>query len=313
MKKTTLVIMAAGIGSRFGKGTKQLTPVGPSGELIIDYSIYDALKAGFDKVVFIIRREIAEEFKETIGDRISKIVEVEYAFQEADDLPAGFKKPDGRRKPWGTGHAVLCCKGIVDGPFAVINADDYYGKGAYKLIYDSLNQSDDSSFGKESICMVGFRLGNTLSENGGVTRGVCVVNKENRLERICETRNIEKCDKGAIVRSESGDVYLSADTPVSMNMWGFGPRFIELLSGGFVEFLSSLSQDEMTTAEFLLPSFIDGLIKEGRAEVKVVETNDRWFGVTFQEDKESVRGAFRKLVDAGEYSASLYEAMIRER
>ncbi len=312
MGNMTLVIMAAGIGSRFGKGTKQLTPVGPSGELIIDYSIHDALKAGFDKIVFIIRKDIYEEFREAIGDRISKLVDVEYVFQEQDDLPKGFKLPNGRQKPWGTCQAVLCCKAVLDGPFAVINADDYYGKNSYKLLYDGLSEVSKTFSDKQNICMIGFRLGNTLSENGGVTRGVCLSDKHNKLKGICETKNIEKYGKGGVVRTEDGDKFLSADTLVSMNMWGFTLGFISVLEEGFIEFLGGLDKDE-TTAEFLLPTFIDRLLKEERAEVRIIETFDRWFGITFQEDKEPVRKTFVDLVNKGEYRKRLYEDIIQGR
>ena len=305
MKNTTLVVMAAGIGSRFGKGTKQLTPVGPSGELIMDYSVYDAVKAGFNKVVFIIRRDILEEFKSAIGDRIEKLVDVEYVFQELDDLPEGFKKPEGRTKPWGTGQAVLSCRGVVDTPFAVINADDYYGVDTYKIMHDYIAGDVKADDGLQHICMAGFRLGNTLSENGGVTRGICIVDESNKLIGIKETKNIEKCGKGGVVRSESGDVIIDAATPVSMNMWGFSPEFIPMLEEGFVDFLSKMGENDIT-GEFLLPIYIDELLKEKKAEVQVLETSAEWFGVTFQEDKEPVRAAFRKLVDKGIYKEKLY-------
>lgn len=305
MKDTALVIMAAGIGSRFGKGTKQLTPVGPSGELIIDYSIHDAIRAGFNKVVFIIRRDILDEFRSAIGDRISKVIDTEYVFQELDDLPAGFKKPEGRIKPWGTGQAVLCCRGVVKTPFAVINADDYYGVDTYKIIHDYISKEHESRDGVQDICMAGFRLGNTLSDNGAVTRGICIVDAENRLMSIDETKNIEKCDKGGIVRSEAGDRIIDASTPVSMNMWGFSPDFIPLLETGFTEFLKDLPDGDIT-GEFLLPTYIDRLLKENRAEVRVLETPAEWFGVTYQEDREPVRQAFKELVAKGIYKEKLY-------
>ena len=301
---TTLVIMAAGIGSRFGKGTKQLTPVGPSGELIIDYSVHDAVAAGFNKVVFVIRKDILNEFREATGNKLEKLVDVEYVFQELDDLPAGYKKPVERTKPWGTGQAILCCKNAVKTPFVVINADDYYGVETYGLMHDYLEkQGTQDDAGK--ICMAGFRLGNTLSDNGGVTRGICIVDDDNNLLGIDETKGIEKCEKGGMVKTASGVKIVEADTPVSMNMWGFSPSFINLLDEGFKEFLDKT--DDNITGEFLLPIYIDELLKSKRASVKVIETSAKWFGVTFQEDKQYVQSAFKELVDKGVYSSNLYK------
>ena len=305
MKDTALVIMAAGIGSRFGKGTKQLTPVGPSGELIIDYSIHDALEAGFNKIVFIIRRDIYDEFRSAIGDRISRITDVEYVFQELTDLPEGFEKPEGRTKPWGTGQAVLCCRNVINTPFAVINADDYYGIETYRIIHDHLVNADEKEDGKMHICMAGFRLGNTLSDNGGVTRGICIVDENNDLIGIEETKNIEKSSKGGVVKTDSGERVIDPSTPVSMNMWGFSPDFITSLETGFTDFLSNVNEEKLT-AEFLLPIYIDRLLKEGKASVRVLETAAQWFGVTYQEDKEPVRQAFRELVDKGIYKEKLF-------
>ncbi len=301
---TTLVIMAAGIGSRFGKGTKQLTPVGPSGELIIDYSVHDAVAAGFNKVVFVIRKDILNEFREATGNKLEKLVDVEYVFQELDDLPAGYKKPAERTKPWGTGQAILCCKNAVKTPFVVINADDYYGVETYGLMHDYLEkQGTQDDAGK--ICMAGFRLGNTLSDNGGVTRGICIVDDDNNLLGIDETKGIEKCEKGGIVKTASGEKIIESNTPVSMNMWGFSPSFINLLDEGFKEFLDKT--DDNITGEFLLPIYIDELLKSKRASVKVIETAAKWFGVTFQEDKQYVQSAFKELVDKGVYSSNLYK------
>ena len=301
---TTLVIMAAGIGSRFGKGTKQLTPVGPSGELIIDYSVHDAVAAGFNKVIFVIRKDILNEFREATGNKLEKLVDVEYVFQELDDLPAGYKKPAERTKPWGTGQAILCCKNAVKTPFVVINADDYYGVETYGLMHDYLEkQGTQDDAGK--ICMAGFRLGNTLSDNGGVTRGICIVDDDNNLLGIDETKGIEKCEKGGMVKTASGVKIVEADTPVSMNMWGFSPSFINLLDEGFKEFLDKT--DDNITGEFLLPIYIDELLKSKRASVKVIETSAKWFGVTFQEDKQYVQSAFKELVDKGVYSSNLYK------
>ena len=245
MKKTALVIMAAGIGSRFGKGIKQLEPVGPNGEIIMDYSIHDALEAGFNKVVFIIRKDLEKDFKEVIGNRISKITEVEYAFQELDDLPAGFAKPEGRTKPWGTGQAVLACKGLVKEPFAVINADDYYGKDPFVKLHDYLVQEHDVDE-VMPISMAGFVLGNTLSDNGGVTRGVCVVDENGNLTGVNETKNIVKTAEGAGVEKEDGTVDpIDKNSLVSMNMWGLQPEFIDLLEKGFVEFLSAQKEGDV--------------------------------------------------------------------
>lgn len=304
MKKTTLVIMAAGIGSRFGKGKKQLTPVGPSGELIIDYSIHDALRAGFDKIVFIIRKDILDEFKETIGDRIAKKADVEYVFQEMDNLPAGYENPADRKKPWGTGQAVLCCKGVVTTPFAVINADDYYGVDTFKVIHDYIVEDHKTDHGALDICMAGFRLGNTLSEHGGVTRGVCAVDENGLLIEIDETKNIEKKGGDGVVRDGGSERIIPGDTPVSMNMWGFPSEFIPLLENGFEEFLKSIPAGD-TSSEFLLPMYVGELLDSGKAVVKVIDTPAKWFGVTYQEDKALVQASIQKLVDDGVYEANI--------
>ncbi len=305
MQDTSLVIMAAGIGSRFGKGNKQLTPVGPSGELIMDYSIHDALDAGFNKIVFILRKDIQDEFYDTIGKKVERIAPVEYVFQEMTDLPEGFECPAGRKKPWGTGQAVLCCEGVVDTPFVVINADDYYGREPYKLLHDRILKKSRSKKETAKICMAGFLLGNTLSENGGVTRGICVTDKKGNLKSIDETKNILKDGKNAVIKNEMGSVTMPGNVPVSMNMWGFDAGFIPLLREGFIDFLSDKKTD-LLTDEFLLPIFVDRLLKEGRAEVKVLETSETWFGVTYAEDRESVMDEFKKLIDKGVYAPDLY-------
>lgn len=305
MKKTALVIMAAGIGSRYGKGIKQLEKVGPSGEIIMDYSIFDALEAGFNKVVFILRKDLEKEFKEIIGSRIEKVTEVAYAFQELDDLPKGFSKPEGRTKPWGTCHAVLACKDLIEEPFVVINADDYYGKEAFVKVHDYLIQERESS-DKLQICMAGFILENTLSENGTVTRGVCQRNELGQLIGIHETREIAKTKEGAGVKNPDGSITpLDPKSLVSMNMWGLTPEFLEALEKGFVEFLRELEPDDLKS-EYLLPTMIDQLIQEGRAQVDVLKTHDSWFGVTYQEDKQKVVEAFRELVSKGVYAEKLY-------
>ena len=302
---TTLVIMAAGIGSRFGGGVKQLTPVGPNGEIIIDYSIHDALEAGFNKIVFIIRKDIEKDFREVIGDRIEKICDVEYVFQSLDDLPEGFEKPADRIKPWGTGQAVRCCKGIVNEPFAVINADDYYGKEAFVKVHDYLvreQPADDVLH----ICMAGFRLGNTLSDNGSVTRGLCHIT-DGKLTGVTETHNIFKTADGAESREDGQPAEkLDLNELVSMNMWGLTPAFMDTLYDGFVEFLQNVKAGDIK-AEYLLPVMIDALIQKGTAQVDVLETKDTWFGVTYQEDKEVVIKAFKELTEAGVYPNGLYK------
>ncbi len=296
---TTLVIMAAGIGSRFGGGIKQLAPVGPNGEIIMDYSIYDALEAGFNKVVFIIRRDLEKDFKEIIGNRIEKLCKVEYAFQENDNLPGGFTTPAERKKPWGTGHAILSCKGIVKEPFLVINADDYYGKEAFVKIHDFL-VSDEAKNNPAAFCMAGFILKNTLSDNGGVTRGVCKVNAAGMLVDVNETGDIEKTPTGA----KTPDGEIDAESFVSMNMWGLSPQFIDGLEEGFIEFLSQVKEGDLK-AEYLLPSIIDSLIKKGEATVKVLPTNDKWFGVTYKEDAPVVIDSIKKLIADGLYPEKL--------
>ena len=304
MKKTTLAIMAAGIGSRFGKGIKQIEPVGPNGQIIMDYSIHDAREAGFDKIVFIIRRDLEEDFREIIGKRIDAKTEVEYAFQELQDLPDGFVCPEGRTKPWGTGQAVLSCLDVIREPFLVINADDYYGKEPFFKVHDYLTEDHPSDSRIESICMAGSRLGNTLSENGGVTRGVCKVDENGCLTGITETFNIVKTGDGAAVETDGIREPISVDTPVSMNMWGLQASFLPLLKGGFEEFLSGLKEGDVKS-EYLLPGFIDELLQSGRARVDVLDTSETWFGVTYQEDKYAVKDAFRILTEKGVYPADL--------
>ncbi|MCI8983287.1 MAG: nucleotidyltransferase [Hungatella sp.] len=305
MKKTTLVIMAAGIGSRFGGGIKQLEPVGPGGEIIMDYSIHDALEAGFNKIVFIIRKDLEKDFKEVIGSRIERIADVEYAFQELDNLPEGFEKPGDRTKPWGTGQAVLSVKGLVDGPFIVINADDYYGKEGFKKIHDYMVNEMDEEAEVYDLCMGGFMLVNTLSENGGVTRGVCRVGADGYLETVTETYDIQKAGDQLKASDEQGNpVSLTIDCPVSMNMWGLPASFLDELEKGFPEFLSSLKEGDLKS-EYLLPKIIDKLVEQGRAKVKVLETPDKWFGVTYKEDKQAVVDSLRSLIAQGVYPERL--------
>lgn len=308
MAKTSLVIMAAGIGSRFGGGIKQLTPVGPGGEIIMDYSIYDAKEAGFDEVIFIIRKDLEKDFKEIIGNRIEKILPVKYAFQELNDLPEGFEKPAERTKPWGTGQAVLAIKGLVDSPFVVINADDYYGKEAFVKLHDYLLAHMDDADKTEPfrISMAGFILKNTLSENGGVTRGVCQTDERGHLKNVKETGDI--CYRDGKLMGEDDDknpVELNENSYVSMNMWGLYPCFLQELEGGFKEFLSNIKEGDLK-AEYLLPRIIDKMLKEGRADVAVLETGDKWFGVTYQEDKQSVMDSIHELVEKGVYKEKLF-------
>ena len=304
--KTTLVIMAAGIGSRFGGGIKQLEPVGPGGEIIMDYSIHDALEAGFEKVVFIIRKDLEKDFKEVIGNRIERIAEVAYAYQELADLPEGFTLPEGRTKPWGTGQAVLSIKGLVDGPFAVINSDDYYGKECFKNMHRYMTEEMDTERKIYDICMSGFILANTLSENGTVTRGVCQENPDGTLKEVAETYQIRMTPEGLAGADESGArIALDASQPVSMNMWGLPASFLDELERGFPEFLASVP-DGQIKKEYLLPRIIDKLIKSGQATVKILNTPDKWFGVTYKEDKEQVVNAIRGLIEAGVYKEKLF-------
>lgn len=306
MKKTALVIMAAGIGSRFGGGIKQLEPVGPNGEIIMDYSIHDALEAGFDRIVFVIRHDLEDDFREVIGNRIEKIAPVSYAFQELDDIPAGFSVPEGRKKPWGTGQAVLSVRDIVNEPFLVINADDYYGKEVFKKIHDYMISEMDENAPVYDVCMGGFILTNTLSDNGGVTRGVCEVGEDGVLKRVTETYNIVKTPDGLSATDKEGNpVTVRADQHVSMNMWGLTPAFIRELDRGFPAFLQNLKEGDIKS-EYLLPTIIDQMIKDGRVRVTVLETQDHWFGVTYKEDKAGVAESIRALISQGVYPEKLF-------
>jgi len=308
--KATLVILAAGIGSRFGGGIKQLEPVGPGGEIIMDYSIYDAIEAGFNKVVFVIRKDLEEDFRDIIGNRISKIIEVDYAYQEIDSIPTKYQElHEGRKKPWGTGQAILVCKDIVNEPFLVINADDYYGRSAYKSAYEYLTKkkTKDSVMDKEvlEIAMVSFVLRNTLSEFGAVTRGICQVDENDYLTSIVETSNIEKLGKNAIVRMDDGDELIDIDSAVSMNMWCLFPEIFPMLEEGFNEFLSNLKAEGLEEGylkgEYLLPTVMGDLLKDGQLTIKVLESKDKWFGVTYKEDKEAVIKGISKLINKGFY------------
>ena len=304
MRKTTLVIMAAGMGSRFGGGIKQLEPMGPNGEIIMDYSIYDAMRAGFNDVVFVTRKDLLPVFKEVIGNRIEKVVPVSYCFQELDDIPQGFTVPEGRKKPWGTGQAILVCRDVVKNPFLVINADDYYGQMAFRLIHDYLTEEHEAG-GKMPLCMAGFILGNTLSDNGSVTRGVASVDANGCLTGVRETGGLVKTESGAACDGPDGTkVPIDPSVPVSMNMWGFTPEIFGALEDGFRAFLKE--NDTNLKAEYLLPDVVDRLIKTGRADVRVLTTPDKWFGVTYKEDKDVVTRSIRELIENGTYPEKLY-------
>lgn len=306
MKNTALVIMAAGIGSRFGGGIKQLEPVGPNGEIIMDYSIHDAMEAGFNKVIFIIRRDLEKDFKEIIGHRIEKLLPVEYAYQELEDLPAGYEVTPERTKPWGTGQAVLSVKGMVDGPFLVINADDYYGQEGFRRIHDYMAEHMDSQSEIYDICMGGFVLSNTLSDNGTVTRGVCQVDENGYLTNVTETYNIQMKEDGLHATDESGaPVTISPSQPVSMNMWGLPASFVQELEKGFPVFLDNLKEGDIKS-EYLLPKIIDNLVQNKKARVTVLDTPDKWFGVTYREDKQAVADAIRGLIQSGVYKEKLF-------
>ena len=298
--------MAAGMGSRYG-GLKQIDPVDREGDLIIDFSIYDAIEAGFEKVVFIIKKSIEEDFKEHIGNRMERHVKVEYVYQENDKVPEGFEVPEVRVKPWGTGHAILCCKDVIDGPFAVINADDYYGKSAFKEIYDQLAAHGDDE--KYQYTMVGYELYNTLTENGHVARGVCEADENRKLIDIHERTRIEKHGDRAEYTEDDGKTweFLPEGTIVSMNMWGFTASILKELEERFVPFLEKNLPVNPIKCEYFLPFVVDELLKEGKAEVTVLKSVDRWYGVTYKEDKQMVTDAIQGMKDSGLYPEKLWE------
>ena len=307
MKKPVLVIMAAGMGSRYG-GLKQIDPVDNEGHIIMDFSIYDAKRAGFEKVVFIIKKAIEKEFKAGIGDRISQYMDVEYVYQELDTLPEGFEVPEGRVKPFGTGHAILSCKDVVDGPFAVINADDYYGVHALQEIYNYLTENEDDE--KYHYAMVGYILSNTLTENGYVSRGICEMDKDAFLTGITERTHIEQRDMGVQFTEDDGQTWedIAADSIVSMNMFGFTASMLKELECRFPEFLEKGLEENPMKCEYFLPSVVSDLIEEDKADVKVLRSEDRWYGITYKEDKEAVVSAVQKLKDTGVYPQHLWEA-----
>lgn len=300
MREPVLVIMAAGMGSRYG-GLKQIDPVDDEGHIIIDFSIYDAIRAGFKKVVFIIKKENEKDFRECIGDRMAEKVQVEYVFQDLHNLPDGYSVPEGREKPWGTGHAVLSCLSVVDGPFAVINADDYYGREAFQLIYDFLSTHQDEE--KYQYVMVGYYLKNTLTENGHVARGVCTADENGKLTSIVERTRIEKRTDGPAYTEDEGKTWvnLPQDCIVSMNMWGFTASMLTELQERFANFLERNLAKNPLKCEYFLPFVVDELLKEDRAEVTVLKSADRWYGVTYKEDKPVVVKAIRELKEAGLY------------
>ncbi len=287
-KDITLVVMAAGMGSRFG-GLKQMDPVGNNNEVLLDFTGYDDVKAGFTKVVFVIKHAIEEDFKAMVGKRIEKMVKVEYVFQETDVLPDGFACPSDRVKPWGTAHAILCCKDAVKEPFAVVNADDFYGRSAFKKIADFLKSET------EKYCMVGFRLVNTLTENGHVSRGVCEI-KDNMLASVTERTKIVDCK---YTEDDENWIHLSPDTVVSMNLWGFMPDIFGFIENGFKEFLKE--NINLPKSEYYLPSVVSSLIVNGQKQVEVLVAEDKWYGVTYKEDKQNVVDAIGKMIDAGLY------------
>ena len=298
MKNVTLVIMAAGIGSRFGGGIKQLEPVDNRDHIIMDYSVHDAIEAGFNHVVFIIRKDIEKEFKEVIGDRIEKVcqknhVNVEYVFQDINDIPGEL--PEGRTKPWGTGQAVLAAKKVIDSPFIVINADDYYGKEGFKAVHEYLVNGGKS-------CMAGFVLKNTLSDNGGVTRGICKMDAQNNLTEVVETKNIIKTSDGA----EADGIKIDTESLVSMNMWGLTPAFLETLEEGFKVFFKEEVLENPMKAEYLIPIFIGQLLDQGKMSVKVLKSNDTWYGMTYKEDVAAVKESFSEMLKDGLYREDLY-------
>ena len=306
MNKTTLIVMAAGMGSRYG-GLKQIEPVGPSGEIILDYSVFDAAEAGFDKVVFVIKHEIEEDFKKITEGRYEGKIEVDYAFQDMNDLPDGFSAPEGRVKPWGTGQAVFAARNVVDGPFAVINADDYYGKETFKLIHDELVK-EKSADGKYNFCMVGFKVENTLTENGSVARGVCQTDSEGFLTDIVERTKIAINDGKIQFTEDDGATWTDIEegTTVSMNCWGFTTEMMGELGDRFAAFLTKGIKENPLKCEYFLPFVVDELLKEDKAEVKVLATTEKWYGVTYKEDRELVVKALGEKIAQGVYPEKLW-------
>ena len=305
MKKPVLVILAAGMGSRYG-GLKQIDPVDEQGHVIIDFSIYDAIRAGFEKVVFIIKKENEKDFKETIGARVEKFAQVEYVYQELERLPKGFKAPEDRQKPWGTGHAILCCEDVIDGPFAVINSDDYYGPSGFKMVYDFLTTHTDGD--KYNYAMVGYIIENTLTDHGSVSRGVCETDGHGHLTVINERTNvIKKEDHAAYSEDKKVWVDIPKGTTVSMNMWGFTESIMGVLKKGFTKFMEEEVPENPMKSEYFIPKVVGQLVTEGKADVAILTSEDKWFGVTYKEDKEHVVNAVRKLKEDGVYPKELWK------
>ena len=304
MKKPVLVVMAAGMGSRYG-GLKQIDPVGPNGEVIIDYSIFDGIEAGFEKVIFIIKEELLDDFKTTVGMRVASHIQVEYVFQKLDDIPKPFQIPEGRIKPWGTCHAIWSCRDVIDGPFAVINADDYYGKEAFKKVFDFLSESSNEEMNLH--CMVGYKIENTLTENGHVARGVCETSDDNYLLKIVERLKIQWMDS-KIKFTEDGENWeeVKEGTTVSMNLCGFKPSIIGEIDKGFRLFLEELSEKDPLKSEYFLPAVVEELLQANKARFKVLQSKDKWFGVTYKEDKPLVVKAIREMIEKKIYPSNLF-------
>lgn len=306
MKEPTLIIMAAGMGSRYG-GLKQIDPISDTGEIILDFSLYDAMMAGFKRVIFVIKEEMETDFRDLIDERAGKYLEVRYAFQKLDDLPKGYEVPEGRQKPWGTAHAVLSCRDLIDGPFAVINADDYYGAAGFQTIYDYLISHEDGE--KYAYCMVGFQLENTITENGHVARGVCEISPEGNLTEVTERTKIMRRDGEIAFTEDDGKTWtiLQRDTVVSMNFWGFTKSMMQEMEAGFPAFLDWALKENPIKGEYFLPGVADRLVKENKAEVKVLKSHDKWYGVTYKEDKEGVVAALQSMKDKGIYPEKLWK------
>ena len=305
MNKPVLVVMAAGMGSRYG-GMKQIDPVGPNGQVIMDYSLYDARRAGFETVVFVIKHEIEDAFKAAIGDRVSKVMQVHYAFQQLDELPAGYTIPEGRAKPWGTCHAVLAAKPFINGPFAVVNADDYYGPEAFRVMYEYLSTHSDGEL--YDYCMVSYLLQNTVSENGSVARGVCQANPDGTLHSVTERTRIETYAGGIHYTEDGGESWtdLPGETPVSMNLWGFGKSFLEEADRRFAGWLDENLAKNPLKCEYFLPLVVTELLAEGKARVQLLHSADKWYGVTYREDKPVVVDAIARMTREGLYPEDLW-------
>ena len=305
-EKPTLIIMAAGMGSRY-EGLKQVDRITDTGEIILDFSLYDAMMAGFERVVFVIKEEHRELFRELVDERAGRYMQVEYAYQKLDDIPEGFEIPEGREKPWGTGHAVLACRHLINGPFAVINADDYYGAGGFSDIYEYLTGNRDGE--KYSYCMVGYKLENTVTENGHVARGVCDIDENGYLKQVTERTKIMRKEQGISYTEDDGRTWvkLPDDTVVSMNFWGFSHSMMEELEKGMPEFLDTALKNNPIKGEYYLPAAADRLIREGKATVKVLTSHDKWYGVTYKQDREDVKNALESMKDKGFYPEKLWK------